>query len=146
MNRGVFLAHSHQTVFSRQGASPHLGGKPGKPHSDRDHFKKPLQEVSKYSSLTVSPAVGSSPQDGVSLICRRVGVVHSVKLLSSKRCAFINFEQRESCVEAIRRFHVSSALHHCVAAGPSAGVLLLSCWCTCLCVEVLALGLDHLIK
>ncbi|XP_041636066.1 STI1-like protein [Cheilinus undulatus] len=35
----------------------------------------------------------------------KAGVVHSVKLLSFKRCAFVNFTKQEHCDEAIRRFH-----------------------------------------
>ncbi|XP_017269962.1 tetratricopeptide repeat protein 31-like isoform X2 [Kryptolebias marmoratus] len=35
----------------------------------------------------------------------KVGPVYSVKLLSYKRCAFVNFTKQEHCDEAIRRFH-----------------------------------------
>ncbi|KAM6959825.1 uncharacterized protein LKV04_021483 isoform 2-T2 [Tautogolabrus adspersus] len=35
----------------------------------------------------------------------KAGVVHSVKLLSYKRCAFVNYTKQEYCDEAIRRFH-----------------------------------------
>ncbi|XP_061815190.1 uncharacterized protein [Nerophis lumbriciformis] len=35
----------------------------------------------------------------------KAGFVHSIKILTSKQCAFINFTQQESCQEAIRRFH-----------------------------------------
>lgn len=38
----------------------------------------------------------------------RVGVVHSVRLLSYRRCAFVNYTKQENCDEAIRRFQVSS--------------------------------------
>ncbi|KAM8881853.1 uncharacterized protein ACB058_001927 isoform 1-T3 [Synchiropus picturatus] len=36
-----------------------------------------------------------------------VGKVHSVKMLSTRRCAFVNFTNPEDCDEAIRRFHGS---------------------------------------
>ncbi|XP_013889933.1 uncharacterized protein LOC106537110 [Austrofundulus limnaeus] len=36
-----------------------------------------------------------------------VGLVYSVKVLSYKRCAFVNFTKQEHCDEAIRRFHGS---------------------------------------
>ncbi|XP_060886832.1 tetratricopeptide repeat protein 31-like isoform X2 [Labrus mixtus] len=35
----------------------------------------------------------------------KAGVIHSVKLLSYKRCAFVNYTKQEYCDEAIRRFH-----------------------------------------
>ncbi|KAM7366228.1 hypothetical protein PAMP_015685 [Pampus punctatissimus] len=35
----------------------------------------------------------------------KVGVVYSAKLLTSKRCAFVNFTKQECCDEAIQRFH-----------------------------------------
>uniref|UniRef100_UPI0037E8B1CF tetratricopeptide repeat protein 31-like isoform X2 n=1 Tax=Semicossyphus pulcher TaxID=241346 RepID=UPI0037E8B1CF len=35
----------------------------------------------------------------------KAGVVYSVKLLSFKRCAFVNYTKQEYCDEAIRRFH-----------------------------------------
>ncbi|KAM9718278.1 uncharacterized protein ACNS7B_021644 isoform 1-T1 [Menidia menidia] len=35
----------------------------------------------------------------------RVGPVHSVKLLQSRRCAFVNFTIKHNCDKAIRRFH-----------------------------------------
>ncbi|XP_070849078.1 tetratricopeptide repeat protein 31-like isoform X2 [Chaetodon trifascialis] len=35
----------------------------------------------------------------------KVGVIYSVKFLSYKRCAFINFTKQEYCEEAIRRFN-----------------------------------------
>ncbi|KAE8279063.1 Tetratricopeptide repeat protein 31 [Larimichthys crocea] len=35
----------------------------------------------------------------------KAGVVHSVKGLTYKRCAFVNFTKQEYCDEAIRRFH-----------------------------------------
>ncbi|XP_076580827.1 uncharacterized protein LOC143316910 isoform X2 [Chaetodon auriga] len=35
----------------------------------------------------------------------KVGVVYSVKVLTHKRCAFINFTKQEYCEEAIRRFN-----------------------------------------
>ncbi|XP_061769836.1 uncharacterized protein LOC133560856 [Nerophis ophidion] len=35
----------------------------------------------------------------------KAGFVHSIKILTSKQCAFINFTQKESCQEAISRFH-----------------------------------------
>ncbi|XP_044041057.1 uncharacterized protein LOC122870731 isoform X2 [Siniperca chuatsi] len=35
----------------------------------------------------------------------QVGDVHSAKVLSYKRCAFVNFTKQEYCDEAIRRFH-----------------------------------------
>lgn len=38
----------------------------------------------------------------------RVGPVRSVRLLTYKRCAFVNFTKREDCEQAIKRFHVSS--------------------------------------
>ncbi|XP_068444120.1 hsp70-Hsp90 organising protein-like [Clinocottus analis] len=40
-------------------------------------------------------------------VFRKVGVVDSVKVLTYKRCAFVNFTKRESCDEAIRRLHGS---------------------------------------
>lgn len=36
---------------------------------------------------------------------QKVGVVHSVKLLMNRRCGFINFAHKDSCVKAIRNFH-----------------------------------------
>lgn len=38
----------------------------------------------------------------------RVGPVDSVRLLTYKRCAFVNFTKREDCEEAIRAFNVSN--------------------------------------
>ncbi|KAK2863180.1 hypothetical protein Q5P01_002713 [Channa striata] len=38
-------------------------------------------------------------------VFNKVGVVYSVKILSIKRCAFVNFTKREYCEEAIRRLH-----------------------------------------
>ncbi|KAF1380578.1 hypothetical protein PFLUV_G00165330 [Perca fluviatilis] len=38
-------------------------------------------------------------------IFNKAGVVHSVKVLVYKRCAFVNFTKQEYCDEAIRRFH-----------------------------------------
>ncbi|XP_070711031.1 tetratricopeptide repeat protein 31 [Pempheris klunzingeri] len=35
----------------------------------------------------------------------KVGVVYSVKVLTSKRCAFVNFTKQEYCDEAIQHFH-----------------------------------------
>nr|XP_019951383.1 PREDICTED: tetratricopeptide repeat protein 31-like isoform X1 [Paralichthys olivaceus] len=35
----------------------------------------------------------------------KAGVVYSVKVLTNKRCAFVNFTKQEHCDEAIRRFH-----------------------------------------
>ncbi|XP_053198916.1 leiomodin-1-like isoform X2 [Scomber japonicus] len=35
----------------------------------------------------------------------KVGAVYSTKLLTSKRCAFVNFTKQEDCDEAIRRFN-----------------------------------------
>lgn len=35
----------------------------------------------------------------------KAGVVHSVKVLTAKRCAFVNYTKQEDCDEAIRRFH-----------------------------------------
>ncbi|XP_034020009.1 uncharacterized protein LOC117504622 isoform X2 [Thalassophryne amazonica] len=35
----------------------------------------------------------------------KAGIVHSVKLLLSKRCAFVNFTKQEYCDEAIKQFH-----------------------------------------
>ncbi|KAK2899760.1 hypothetical protein Q8A73_012889 [Channa argus] len=35
----------------------------------------------------------------------KVGDVYSVKILTIKRCAFVNFTKQEYCEEAIRRFH-----------------------------------------
>lgn len=87
-----------------------------------------------------------SAQRSVSLMCCRVGVVHSVKLLSNRRCAFVNFAQQDSCVEAIRRFHVSTACPQSVAGRHFDCVLLLSCWCTCLWVRVLVLVLHQILK
>ncbi|KAM9426522.1 uncharacterized protein KZ484_019986 [Pholidichthys leucotaenia] len=37
----------------------------------------------------------------------KVGAVYSVKVLSIKRCAFVNFTKQEHCDEAIKRFHGS---------------------------------------
>ncbi|XP_073330873.1 uncharacterized protein [Pagrus major] len=37
----------------------------------------------------------------------KAGLVYSVKLLSFKRCAFVNYTKQEFCEEAIRRFHGS---------------------------------------
>ncbi|XP_069579902.1 tetratricopeptide repeat protein 31-like [Brachyistius frenatus] len=36
---------------------------------------------------------------------KKVGVVYSVKVLTVKRCAFVNFTKREYCDEAIQRFN-----------------------------------------
>uniref|UniRef100_A0A3Q0S2X1 Uncharacterized protein n=1 Tax=Amphilophus citrinellus TaxID=61819 RepID=A0A3Q0S2X1_AMPCI len=44
-----------------------------------------------------------------SLLSCRVGVVYSVKVLTAKRCAFVNFTKQEHCDEAIQRFHVSAS-------------------------------------
>ncbi|XP_036002356.1 hsp70-Hsp90 organizing protein 1 [Fundulus heteroclitus] len=41
----------------------------------------------------------------VSKLFSRAGPVFSVKLLSIRRCAFVNFTRQEHCDEAIRRFH-----------------------------------------
>ncbi|XP_075891598.1 uncharacterized protein LOC142894213 [Nelusetta ayraudi] len=41
---------------------------------------------------------------------KKVGVVHSVKLLSNRHCGFVNFAHKDSCVEAIRSFHGSEFL------------------------------------
>ncbi|KAM4564888.1 uncharacterized protein V3H82_013984 [Fundulus diaphanus] len=41
----------------------------------------------------------------VSKLFSRAGPVFSVKLLSVRRCAFVNFTKQEHCDEAIRRFH-----------------------------------------
>ncbi|XP_032366866.1 tetratricopeptide repeat protein 31 isoform X1 [Etheostoma spectabile] len=41
----------------------------------------------------------------VTNIFNKAGVVHSVKVLTYKRCAFVNFTKQEHCDEAIRRFH-----------------------------------------
>lgn len=38
---------------------------------------------------------------------KKVGVVYSVKVLTAKRCAFVNYTKQEDCDEAIRRFHGS---------------------------------------
>lgn len=43
------------------------------------------------------------------LLSCRVGVVYSVKVLTAKRCAFVNYTKQEHCDEAIRRFHVSAS-------------------------------------
>lgn len=38
-------------------------------------------------------------------VFNKVGAVYSTKLLTSKRCAFVNFTKQECCDEAIRRFN-----------------------------------------
>nr|XP_057921905.1 uncharacterized protein LOC131124920 [Doryrhamphus excisus] len=35
----------------------------------------------------------------------KAGFIHSIKVLTFKQCAFINFTQQESCQDAINRFH-----------------------------------------
>ncbi|XP_034532413.1 uncharacterized protein LOC117807294 [Notolabrus celidotus] len=44
-------------------------------------------------------------ESDISRLFNKVGVVHSVKLLSFKRCAFVNYTKQEYCDEAIHRFH-----------------------------------------
>lgn len=41
------------------------------------------------------------------LLARRAGHVHSVKLLTERHCAFVNYTNQEDCEEAIRRLNVS---------------------------------------
>ncbi|XP_005468311.1 tetratricopeptide repeat protein 31 isoform X2 [Oreochromis niloticus] len=45
----------------------------------------------------------------------KVGVVYSVKVLTAKRCAFVNFTKQEHCDEAIRRFHGFELNHNKLA-------------------------------
>ncbi|CAJ1086274.1 uncharacterized protein LOC117807294 [Xyrichtys novacula] len=44
-------------------------------------------------------------ESDINHLFNKVGEVHSVKLLSYKRCAFVNFTKQEYCDEAIRRLH-----------------------------------------
>ncbi|XP_030578683.1 tetratricopeptide repeat protein 31-like isoform X1 [Archocentrus centrarchus] len=45
----------------------------------------------------------------------KVGVVYSVKVLTAKRCAFVNFTKQEHCDEAIQRFHGFELNHNKLA-------------------------------
>ncbi|XP_041821400.1 tetratricopeptide repeat protein 31-like isoform X2 [Chelmon rostratus] len=44
------------------------------------------------------------PETVITKLFSKVGVVYSVKVLTYKRCAFINFTKQEDCEEAIRHF------------------------------------------
>ncbi|XP_074518378.1 uncharacterized protein LOC141784438 [Halichoeres trimaculatus] len=43
-------------------------------------------------------------ESDITRLFNKVGVVHSVRLLSYRRCAFVNYTNQEDCDEAIRRF------------------------------------------
>ncbi|XP_028285486.1 uncharacterized protein LOC114451121 isoform X2 [Parambassis ranga] len=45
------------------------------------------------------------PESVIADLFNRAGVVQTVKVLTYKRCAFVNFAKQEHCDEAIRRFH-----------------------------------------
>lgn len=64
--------------------------------------KHPPQEL---FPIWVGNLVHSVTETLITDLFNKVGVVSSVKLLTAKRCAFINFTKQEHCDEAIRRFH-----------------------------------------
>ncbi|XP_068611978.1 stress-induced-phosphoprotein 1-like isoform X2 [Brachionichthys hirsutus] len=70
----------------------------------------PVQIVSDVKSRELFPVwVGNldypTTETALTNLFAKVGLVHSMNMLTHKRCAFVNFTQREHCEEAIRRFH-----------------------------------------
>ncbi|XP_029025545.1 uncharacterized protein LOC114867216 [Betta splendens] len=45
------------------------------------------------------------PESVIGNLFNKVGFVYSVKVLTVRRCAFVNYTKQEHCEEAIRRFH-----------------------------------------
>ncbi|KAM9335480.1 uncharacterized protein ABDE67_020465 [Symphorus nematophorus] len=65
---------------------------------------RPPQEL---FPIWVGNLVYSVNETTITNMFSKVGVVYSVKVLSYKRCAFVNFTKQEYCEEAIRRFNGS---------------------------------------
>ncbi|XP_035531161.1 tetratricopeptide repeat protein 31-like [Morone saxatilis] len=122
-------------VANVSGVSPVLSAKtnPGPPQSqdtpNTPCKNKPLDPVQNMSNVKIQPKpipnqamkktwlpqelfpvwVGNLvypvDEDMITNLFNKAGEVYSVKVLASKRCAFVNFTKQEYCDEAIQRFH-----------------------------------------
>ncbi|KAM7377362.1 hypothetical protein PAMA_013922 [Pampus argenteus] len=69
--------------------------------TNREDNQPPLELFPVWVGNLVHPVTESM----ITNLFNKVGVVYSAKLLTSKRCAFVNFTKKECCDEAIQRFH-----------------------------------------
>ncbi|XP_023287004.1 tetratricopeptide repeat protein 31-like [Seriola lalandi dorsalis] len=69
--------------------------------SSNEKSQKPLELFPVWVGNLIYPVTESV----ISNLFNKAGVVYSVKVLVTKRCAFVNFTKPEYCDEAIRRFH-----------------------------------------
>ncbi|KAM4612145.1 uncharacterized protein ACJ7VT_012735 [Polymixia lowei] len=73
-------------------------------HAVKTNYKDP-QPSPELFPIWVGNLVYTVTESMVTALFRSVGAIYSVKLLNTKRCAFVNFTNQEDCDEAIRRFH-----------------------------------------
>ncbi|XP_040887022.1 tetratricopeptide repeat protein 31-like isoform X2 [Toxotes jaculatrix] len=66
-----------------------------------EYSRSPLELFPIWVGNLISPVTDAE----ITNLFSEAGVVYSVKVLVSKRCAFVNFTKQEYCDEAIRRFH-----------------------------------------
>ncbi|XP_056883872.1 uncharacterized protein LOC130522972 isoform X1 [Takifugu flavidus] len=80
-----------------------------KPHGDPALQDKPSRQTSPQQKELYPVWVGNLffpvTEDLLEQLFSKVGPVCSVRLLTQKRCAFVNFTKRQDCEQAIRRFH-----------------------------------------
>ncbi|XP_068164063.1 uncharacterized protein si:dkey-33c12.4 isoform X2 [Antennarius striatus] len=73
--------------------------------SDVKSQPKPNRPPQDLFPIWVGNLLPSVTETTLTNLFTKVGLVHSMKVLTHKRCAFINFKQKEHCEEAIRGFH-----------------------------------------
>ncbi|TNN85204.1 Tetratricopeptide repeat protein 31 [Liparis tanakae] len=83
-------------VQRQQAASPGQATKTGNAAS---------QQPQELFPVWVGNLVHPVTESVIANVFRKVGAVDSVKLLTYKRCAFVNYTKQEYCDEAIRRLH-----------------------------------------
>ncbi|KAM9836927.1 uncharacterized protein ACBR49_019343 isoform 2-T2 [Aulostomus maculatus] len=111
-------------VANATGTSPVLSAAVNLPPLSKDKPVGPAQSTQRRVAYPVMKSSNESYRQRVELfpvwvgnlastvtetmirsLFNKVGQVYSVKLLSYKRCAFVNFTQQEDCDEAIQQFH-----------------------------------------
>uniref|UniRef100_A0A8C2Z0K6 RRM domain-containing protein n=1 Tax=Cyclopterus lumpus TaxID=8103 RepID=A0A8C2Z0K6_CYCLU len=110
---------NHRPVANVSGVSPVLSA--NTIHATQSHdapkpaFRNqplgPVQNMSNVQSqqtlfpVWVGNLVHPVTESVITNVFRKVGAVDSVKVLTYKRCAFVNYTKQEYCDEAIRRLH-----------------------------------------
>ncbi|XP_070785974.1 tetratricopeptide repeat protein 31-like isoform X2 [Enoplosus armatus] len=75
---------------------------PNQAMKNKNEDSRPPQEL---FPIWVGNLVYPVTEHVITNLFNKVGDVYSAKVLTAKRCAFVNFTKQESCDEAIRRFH-----------------------------------------